>query len=537
MVKTNTSSDSSDDGTIDACPATESNAGDGNKTQTTGDFDWDAQTQAEVLASYYYGYVATQLLGGFLGEKYGARYICGPGLFIAGLLTVVSPWTAYVNTYFFMVVRALEGAASGVVVPSLQSLVSKWFPPEERTRLSGVIFSALNLGSVLSMGLSGILAAAGGWPLVFYFFGALAVVWFIPWIFLIYDSPDKHPRISEEEKEYILSSLGEELNAKKVAPPVPWLQLLTSVPVWTAIIFHTGTAWTMFTLLSEMPTYLKTVLHFDIAQSGLLSALPYVFCWVFGSAFGWLSQWIRGKGYLSHLAAYRVFNAVAGIGPAVAFIIITFVGCNSSVIVVLLIITTTTNSALYGGSYLNHMDLARNFAGTISGLLHTVVTSCGIFAPLAVGALINENTLNELDTTSAAHSELCHSNSDMRAANDLLHSCIAETSSEFHRAQQELPDDEDITLASKQVSEGDVMLSESQLRHFKTSERKSNSGYWGVASMALAATVMWGADWRVVSSGGAQRAIWPGAVRKHSCSRRSHNATTTCACFCRILSR
>ncbi|XP_049774880.1 putative inorganic phosphate cotransporter [Schistocerca cancellata] len=37
------------------------------------------------------------------------------------------------------------------------------------------------------------------------------------------------------------------------------------------------------------------------------------------------------------------------------------------------------------------MDLARNFAGTISGLLHTVVTSCGIFAPLAVGALINEN--------------------------------------------------------------------------------------------------------------------------------------------------
>ncbi|XP_049799098.1 sialin-like [Schistocerca nitens] len=391
MVKTNTSSDSGDDGTIDACPATESNAGDGNTTQTTGDFDWDAQTQAEVLASYYYGYVATQLLGGFLGEKYGARYICGPGLFIAGLLTVVSPWTAYVNTYFFMVVRALEGAASGVVVPSLQSLVSKWFPPEERTRLSGVIFSALNLGSVLSMGLSGILAAAGGWPLVFYFFGALAVVWFIPWIFLIYDSPDKHPRISEEEKEYILSSLGEELNAKKVAPPVPWLQLLTSVPVWTAIIFHTGTAWTMFTLLSEMPTYLKTVLHFDIAQSGLLSALPYVFCWVFGSVFGWLSQWIRGKGYLSHLAAYRVFNAVAAIGPAVAFIIITFVGCNSSVIVVLLIITTTTNSALYGGSYLNHMDLARNFAGTISGLLHTVVTSCGIFAPLAVGALINEN--------------------------------------------------------------------------------------------------------------------------------------------------
>ena len=56
------------------------------------------------------------------------------------------------------------------------------------------------------MTLSGIINEIGGWPLIFYVFGGAAIVFSIPWIFLVYDSPDKHPRISEAEKKYILSS-------------------------------------------------------------------------------------------------------------------------------------------------------------------------------------------------------------------------------------------------------------------------------------------------------------------------------------------
>lgn len=51
------------------------------------------------------------------------------------------------------------------------------------------------------------LAEYGGWPLVFYFFGACTVVWFIPWLLLAYNSPHDHPRISPEEKMYIISEL------------------------------------------------------------------------------------------------------------------------------------------------------------------------------------------------------------------------------------------------------------------------------------------------------------------------------------------
>jgi hypothetical protein len=33
-------------------------------------------------------------------------------------------------------------------------------------------------------------------------------VWFVGWCFLAFNSPDTHPRISEEEKAYILVRLG-----------------------------------------------------------------------------------------------------------------------------------------------------------------------------------------------------------------------------------------------------------------------------------------------------------------------------------------
>ena len=52
-------------------------------------------------------------------------------------------------------------------------------------------------------------ALDGGWPLAFYLPGVVGAVWFIAWVFLVYDTPESHPRISEDEKRYIQASIGE----------------------------------------------------------------------------------------------------------------------------------------------------------------------------------------------------------------------------------------------------------------------------------------------------------------------------------------
>lgn len=65
-------------------------------------------------------------------------------------------------------------------------------------------------GTVISMPLSGLLSEygfAGGWPSIFYVFGAVGTIWCIAFLIMVYEDPESHPHISEDEKKYILSAL------------------------------------------------------------------------------------------------------------------------------------------------------------------------------------------------------------------------------------------------------------------------------------------------------------------------------------------
>ncbi|KAG8226039.1 hypothetical protein J437_LFUL005400 [Ladona fulva] len=368
-----------------------------SQSDEDGEFDWDMETQGHVLAAYYYGYVATQLFGGYVANRWGGKNVVGPGIALTGLFAMLSPWAARTGgpwTLFAM--RVLQGICSGVIVPGMHVMLSVWFPIEERASFTGIIFSSMSLGAVIGMGGSGALCKwpleGGGWPMVFYFFGAIAAALIVPWWLLVYSDPESHPGISQLEKKYILNGLGREEKEKefKKSLPIPWKHILTDIHVWTGIIFQWGSGWVLYTLLSDMPTYMKKVLHYDIQKLGFLSALPFLLTWMSSFLSGMTSQWLRKNNYLTHLMAYKVFNGITALGPAATLIAISQVGNNPSIIITLLVVNGIAFGAFFGGSYVNHMDLAINYAGVISGILHTVTNSTGIIIPLVFAAIIQE---------------------------------------------------------------------------------------------------------------------------------------------------
>ena len=113
----------------------------------------------------------------------------------------------------------------------------------------------------------------------------------------------RHPRISKEEKDLILISKGKlpfhpptnpvitrstsmdssivsDLDGSNIVyddkepiiviedsrkkPKIPLKAIFTSVPFYAILIAHCCQNWGFYTLLTEMPTYLKNILHFDI---------------------------------------------------------------------------------------------------------------------------------------------------------------------------------------------------------------------------------------------------------------------------------
>lgn len=127
------------------------------------------------------------------------------------------------------------------------------------------MISGANFGTIISLPLSGWLCSLefmGGWPLCFYLFGFLGFIWFFFWMYLVYDNPQVHPRICPQEKAFILASIGPQDEDDKRS--IPWRSLATCVPLWAILITQCGQSWAFYTQLTELPTYMAQVLHFDI---------------------------------------------------------------------------------------------------------------------------------------------------------------------------------------------------------------------------------------------------------------------------------
>ncbi|KAJ7427633.1 sialin isoform X2 [Willisornis vidua] len=77
---------------------------------TTGEkYSWDADTQGWILGSFFYGYIITQIPGGYLASKIGGKLLLGFGIFGTSLFTLLTPLAANLGVGYLIAVRALEG--------------------------------------------------------------------------------------------------------------------------------------------------------------------------------------------------------------------------------------------------------------------------------------------------------------------------------------------------------------------------------------------------------------------------------------------
>jgi ACS family sodium-dependent inorganic phosphate cotransporter len=75
----------------------------------TADFHWDSKTQGLVLSSFFYGYIVTQILGGWLAGKLGGNKVYGIGVAATAVFTLLTPPLTNVSVYLLIAVRVIEG--------------------------------------------------------------------------------------------------------------------------------------------------------------------------------------------------------------------------------------------------------------------------------------------------------------------------------------------------------------------------------------------------------------------------------------------
>uniref|UniRef100_A0A0N7ZD27 Major facilitator superfamily (MFS) profile domain-containing protein n=1 Tax=Scylla olivacea TaxID=85551 RepID=A0A0N7ZD27_SCYOL len=211
---------------------------------------------------------------------------------------------------------------------------------------------------------------------------------------LVADSPYVDTKITAAEKKYIITAIGDTKDRKP--PPVPLRAALTSLPFWAILFSNMGNNWGFFTLLTEMPLYMSTMLLQDIKSNALLNALPYLGMWIFSLVISKVGDTLIQKNIASTGVVRKTANTISQLGPAACLIGITFLHCDRTGTIVLFTLATTLQGGIYTGFLINHIDIAPNFAGTLFGITNALGTIPSWVGPITTGALTkNQQTFEQ----------------------------------------------------------------------------------------------------------------------------------------------
>ncbi|CAH0719423.1 unnamed protein product, partial [Brenthis ino] len=357
-------------------------------------FDWDEKTQGLLLSSFYYGYGVTQILGGYLAQRYGGKWVLGCGLLSTALFTFLTPIvTKSGGATWLFILRIVEGMGEGPTMPGLTYMMARWIPSHERAFLSAVIFGGGQIGNIFGPAVAGLLMTNGGdWANVFYFFGGFGIFWFILWSFLCYSEPQTHPYITKEELEFLNKTVTRSENKKK-GDPIPWKAILRSPPAWALLAANVGHDWGLYTIVTELPKYSYDVLKFNIATTGFLTGLPFVASVICASIFGLICDLGIKRKWFKIKTARKIFTTIASAGPAICIILASYSGCNKYAAMGYFILSMGLMGSYYSGMKVNCLDVAPNYTATLASLINTVSTSTGIITPYLMGLLTPDSTL------------------------------------------------------------------------------------------------------------------------------------------------
>ncbi len=347
------------------------------------DLGWSMETQGRVFSAFFVGYLLLQIVGGALADRFGGKVVLGAGVLLWSLFTILTPPAAWVGLTTLLLVRVAMGMGEAVTFPSIYSLYSRWIPLTERSRAVGFANSGIPLGTVFALVVTPIIVAELGWQWAFYLFGAVGVIWFLFWQPLVTALPRQHPRLGEAELELIEAGTS----AGSQAPSPGVLTFLKHMPVWAIIVAHFCNNWSLYVLLSWLPTFVNKGLGVDYAAVGWLAMIPHVASFVMLNVAGVLADRLIRSG-MDVGRVRKLMQAIGFGGIATALMIVGEVQTAWMAIAIM-----ATGNALgafvTGGFAVNHMDIAPRHAGTLMGITNTAGTIPGIIGVYVSGLILD----------------------------------------------------------------------------------------------------------------------------------------------------
>eukprot|EP00276_Gloeochaete_wittrockiana_P004680 CAMPEP_0184660670 /NCGR_PEP_ID=MMETSP0308-20130426/34685_1 /TAXON_ID=38269 /ORGANISM="Gloeochaete witrockiana, Strain SAG 46.84" /LENGTH=517 /DNA_ID=CAMNT_0027101399 /DNA_START=246 /DNA_END=1799 /DNA_ORIENTATION=- len=384
------------------------------------EYGWDKGTQGLALGAFFYGYVLTQVPGGWLSGKFGGKKVLAAGVSIWSLFTILTAEAARMGVAPLLACRILMGLGEGVAFPSIHAMIPRWVPLAERSTAVAAVTAASYVGTVLAMSISPFLIDNFDWPAVFYSFGLAGLLWVPLWLWKASDSPDREsPREEDTTAEHVVpnpeliitptydfseaeKALSSEESRDSVGCSTPsgsttvidqpldrplWRKLASSKEVWAICINQYCQSWGFYVLLNWLPTYFYDVFKVDVANLAAFTLLPYAVQGGVGLASGVVADALIAKG-MTVLSVRRLMQIVGMLGPATFMLVAAYASRTAEEGTIYITCALALSSLTLAGVSVNHLDIAPRHAGIVFGLGNTTGQMAGLVAVPLAGYLL-----------------------------------------------------------------------------------------------------------------------------------------------------
>ena len=353
-----------------------------------------AVTMGYLFSAFGWAYVAAQIPGGWLLDRYGSRRVYTVSILMWSVLALtqgaVGLLTGAAVVVALFVLRLFVGMAEAPCFPGNSRIVAAWFPTAERGTAAAVFNSAQYFATVAFAPLLAWITHSFGWQFVYLFMGATGLSLLAVWLKTVY-SPRGHPRVTINELDYIAgggAQVDMDNDVHRSMPPPRWAQiaqlLRSRMLAGVYIAQYCITTLTYF-FLTWFPIYLVKQRGMSILTAGIVATLPAICGFIGGVLGGVLSDTLLKHGH--SLTVARKAPIVIGMLLSTVIIVCNFIQADWLVVLFMSLAFFGKGIGALGWAVVADTS-PKEMAGLSGALFNTFGNTAAITTPIVIGYIV-----------------------------------------------------------------------------------------------------------------------------------------------------
>ena len=324
-----------------------------------------SQTQLGLLFSaFFWSYSLAQIPMGWLAERYGAHRVLAGGLTLWAVATMCIGVAHSFQT--LLALRLLLGIGESVGFPCVAKLIAAVVPVASLGLANGVVACGYLLGPAVGTYAGGMLMDEYGWRTSFVVFGALSLVWLVPWLGV---------------------TLPQRARRRGDADTPSMRAVLRQPSLWGTALGLLSSNYVFYFMLTWMPFYLVRERGFSTVDMAKLAGAAYVINALSAVSAGWLQDKLIASGRSAN-GVYKVTMAATHLG-FVACMVSMAVGSRPLALGAMFVFQMLCGAQSPGVYAIPQILAGTRATGRWVGIQNAVGAFAGVISPTATGFIID----------------------------------------------------------------------------------------------------------------------------------------------------